>query len=48
VDYSILLGSFSLFFTLVLAFARVLPVIATSELKADLPGAQPGHGGPHD
>jgi len=43
-DYGILLGSFGIFFTLVLLFARVLPVIATSELKADLPGAQPRHG----
>jgi len=30
VDFSILLGSFGLFFTLVLLFARVLPVIATT------------------
>jgi len=34
VDFAILLGSFGLFFTLVLLFARVLPVIATSEGKA--------------
>ncbi len=47
VDYGILLGSFGLFFTLVLLFARVLPVIATSEVKAMLPGAQPRHGGHH-
>jgi len=45
VDYGILLGSFGLFFTLVLLFARVLPVIATTEMKAILPGAQPHHGG---
>ncbi len=45
VDLGILLGSFGLFFTLVLLFARVLPVIATSEMKAVLPGAQPRHGG---
>jgi molybdopterin-containing oxidoreductase family membrane subunit len=43
VDYGILLGSFGLFFTLVLLFARVLPVIATTEMKAILPGAQPSH-----
>jgi molybdopterin-containing oxidoreductase family membrane subunit len=48
VDYGILLGSFGIFFSLVLLFARVLPVIATSELKADLPGAQPAHGGSHE
>ena len=47
VDFGILLGSLGLFFTLVLLFARVLPVIATTEVKAILPGAQPGHGGEH-
>ncbi len=41
VDYGILLGSFGLFFTMVLLFARVLPVIATTEMKGILPGAQP-------
>jgi molybdopterin-containing oxidoreductase family membrane subunit len=45
VDYGILLGSFGLFFTLVLLFARVLPVIATTEMKTILPGAQPRQGG---
>ncbi len=45
IDFGILFGSFGLFFTLVLLFARVLPVIATSEMKAALPGAQPAHGG---
>jgi molybdopterin-containing oxidoreductase family membrane subunit len=48
VDYGILLGSFGIFFSLVLLFARVLPVIATTELKADLPGSQPAHGGSHE
>jgi molybdopterin-containing oxidoreductase family membrane subunit len=49
VDYGILLGSFGLFFTLVLLFARVLPVIATTEMKIVLPGSQPGHsGGSHE
>ncbi len=32
-DYSILLGSFGLFFTLFLLFVRVLPVVAMSEVK---------------
>ena len=41
VDLGILLGSFGLFFTLVLLFARMLPVAASTELKAALPGAQP-------
>jgi len=48
VDFGILLGSFGLFFTLVLIFARVMPVIATSEMKAFLPGAQAKHGGGHE
>jgi molybdopterin-containing oxidoreductase family membrane subunit len=47
VDYDILTGSFGLFFTLVLLFARILPVIATTEMKVDLPGAQPRHGADH-
>ena len=49
VDLGILLGTFGLFFTLVLLFARVLPVIATTEVKQILPGAQPAHpGGRHE
>jgi len=47
VDFGILLGSFGLFFTLVLLFVRVLPVIASSEVKGALAGAQPPHGGGH-
>jgi len=47
VDFGILFGSFGMFFTLVLLFARVLPVIATTEVKVILPGAQPAHGGDH-
>jgi hypothetical protein len=50
VDYGILLGTFGIFFSLVLLFARVLPVIATTEMKMVLPGAQPRHhtGGAHE
>ena len=49
VDFGILLGSFGLFFTLVLLFARVLPVIATTEMKMVLPGSQPHReGGAHE
>jgi Ni/Fe-hydrogenase subunit HybB-like protein len=49
VDYGILMGSFGLFFTLVLLFARVLPVIATTEMKMVLPGSQARHaGGAHE
>ncbi len=47
IDFGVLLGTFGLFFTLVLIFARVLPVIATTEVKGILPGAQP-HGGHHE
>jgi molybdopterin-containing oxidoreductase family membrane subunit len=43
VDFSILLGSFGLFFTLVLLFARTLPVVTMSEIKAVVEGAQPSH-----
>ena len=42
-DYGILLGSFGLFFTLILLFVRTLPVVSISEVKAVLPGAQPTH-----
>jgi hypothetical protein len=49
IDFGILLGSFGLFFTLVLLFARMLPVVATTEMKAVLVGAQPRHaGGAHE
>lgn len=48
IDFGILIGSFGLFFTLVLVFARVMPVIATSEMKASLPGAQAAHGVSHE
>ena len=41
VDAGILLGSFGLFFTLLLLFVRVLPVISMAEVKAIMPQAQP-------
>ncbi|MCB1045850.1 MAG: polysulfide reductase NrfD [Calditrichaeota bacterium] len=49
IDVGIFVGSFGLFFTMVLLFTRGLPVIATAEVKAVLPGTQPhhGHGGDH-
>jgi molybdopterin-containing oxidoreductase family membrane subunit len=40
-DAGILLGSFGLFFTLILLFVRVLPVVSMSEVKAVVEGAQP-------
>lgn len=46
-DFGILLGSFGLFFTLILLFVRVLPSVSISELKAVVPGAQPTHDDGH-
>lgn len=48
-DMGILIGSFGLFFTLVLLFTRTLPVISIAEVKAVVDGAQPTHhGGRHE
>lgn len=47
IDFGILIGSFGLFFTLVLLFTRTLPVISISEVKAVVEGAQPSHHGDH-
>lgn len=45
-DMGILLGSFGLFFTLVILFTKSLPVVSISEVKAVADGAQPTvHGG---
>jgi Ni/Fe-hydrogenase subunit HybB-like protein len=41
IDIGILVGSFGLFFTLILVFVRVLPVVSISEVKAVVEGAQP-------
>jgi molybdopterin-containing oxidoreductase family membrane subunit len=43
-DFGILIGSFGLFFTLVLIFAKTLPVISMSEIKGVTEGAHPVHG----
>jgi molybdopterin-containing oxidoreductase family membrane subunit len=42
-DIGILLGSFGLFFTLVILFTKTLPVVSISEVKAVADGAQPSH-----
>jgi Ni/Fe-hydrogenase subunit HybB-like protein len=42
-DIGILVGSFGLFFTLILIFVRVLPVVSIVEVKAVVEGAQPRH-----
>ncbi len=47
VDFGTMIGSFGLFFTLVLIFTRTLPVVAMSEIKAVADGAQPSHNGDH-
>ena len=44
-DLGTLIGSFGLFFTLVLIFTKTLPVVAMSEIKAVAEGAQPSHHG---
>lgn len=46
-DISTFVGSFGLFFTLFLLFAKFVPMIAMSEVKAVLPAADPHHGGKH-
>ncbi len=47
-DIGTLLGSFGLFFTLVILFTKTLPVVSISEVKAVAEGAQPSHhGGEH-
>jgi molybdopterin-containing oxidoreductase family membrane subunit len=40
-DFGILIGSFGLFFTLVLLFSKTLPMVSIAELKAVVEGAQP-------
>ena len=45
VDVGLFVGSFGLFLTLMLLFCRFLPTIATAELKAVMPTAQPSHEG---
>ncbi len=42
-DIGILIGSFGLFFTLVLLFTKTMPVISIAEVKAVIEGAQPKH-----
>ncbi|MBI9072847.1 MAG: polysulfide reductase NrfD [Melioribacteraceae bacterium] len=44
VDFGILIGSFGMFFTLLLLFTKTLPVVSIAEVKAVVDGAQPTHG----
>ncbi len=43
VDVSIFAGTVGLFLTMFLLFAKYIPVLAISEVKGILPGAQPSH-----
>lgn len=43
VDFGTLIGSFGLFFTLVLLFTKGLPLISIAEIKAVADNAQPSH-----
>jgi molybdopterin-containing oxidoreductase family membrane subunit len=45
-DIAALLGSFGLFFTMFCLFVRFLPMVATAEVKAVLPEADPHHARP--
>ena len=48
-DLGILLGSFGMFFTMVLLFTKFLPVVSIAEVKSVIFGAQPTlHGGKHN
>jgi len=42
-DGAILMGSFGLFFTLVLLFTKTLPVVSIAEVKSVVDGSQPTH-----
>ena len=42
-DFTMLIGSFGLFFTLFLLFLRFLPMISMAEIKGVLPQADPHH-----
>jgi hypothetical protein len=47
-DFGILIGSFGLFFTLLLLFTKTMPVVSMAELKAVSDGAQPTHDDHHE
>ena len=47
-DIATLVGSFGLFFTLFLLFARFVPLVAMSEVKGVLPQANPHHHAPKE
>ena len=48
VDGGILLGSFGLFFTLLLLFSKAFPAVSIAEIKAVTTGAQPTHNHLHN
>jgi molybdopterin-containing oxidoreductase family membrane subunit len=45
IDFGILIGSFGLFFTLLLLFTRTMPVVSIAEVKNAVTGSQPTHHG---
>jgi molybdopterin-containing oxidoreductase family membrane subunit len=47
VDWSMLIGSFGLFFTLFLLFCRFMPIINMAEVKSTLAGQLHHHHGDH-
>ena len=48
VEISIFVGTFGIFLSLFLLFAKFVPVIAIAEVKGIMPGAQPKHKHDHD
>ena len=48
VEISIFIGTFGIFLSLFLLFAKFVPVIAIAEIKSIMPGAQPSHHHHHD
>lgn len=48
VDLGILIGSFGLFFTLVILFIKTLPVVSIAEVKAVIPTSQSHHKGEYN
>jgi molybdopterin-containing oxidoreductase family membrane subunit len=43
VEIGLFIGTFGIFLTLFLLFAKFLPIIAISEVKGVMPGSQPAH-----
>jgi len=48
IDFTTLIGSFGLFFTLFMLFCRYLPTVAMAEVKSIMPQAHPHHEHPEE